>query len=415
MTKRTAYRAVHLPGKATAVIGMRRAGKTTFLHQVRNGRLGQTPAQHLPYLNFEDERLSGLEATHLSFLLEEQARQFGTPSAGRVAWFLDEIQVVPGWERFVRRLLDTDIADVFVTGSSAKLLSREIATSLRGRAWEVLIHPFSFGEALLHQGTEAPEDVGSLGSTQRSELERAFLKWLVAGGFPEVQSLDMVTRQRVLRDYIDVAMLRDVLERHRIGNVVALRWLVNHLLGNSASSFSINRFYHALRSQGVAASKETLHELLDHLEDSFVVRIVSIETDSVRQRMVNPRKIYPIDPALIPVFDRSRKANVGHALETAVYLELERRAFNITYVKTPAGFEVDFLARDHDGSMQLIQVCADASDPRTADRELRALEDASARFPEATLRLLTLNRDGLPAERPRSVKAQPAYEWMLDI
>jgi hypothetical protein len=145
LTPRRMYGVTGLPGKATAVVGMRRAGKTTFLHQLRRERLVQgTAREQLPYLNFEDERLAGLEGAQLGFLLDELARRVpDAQGATGVVWCFDEIQVVPGWERFVRRLLDTGGCEVIVTGSSAALLSREIATALRGRAWEVPLYPFT--------------------------------------------------------------------------------------------------------------------------------------------------------------------------------------------------------------------------------------------------------------------------------
>jgi len=129
--------------------------------------------------------------------------------------------------------------------------------------------------------------------------------------------------------------------------------------------------------------------------------------------MVNPRKVYPVDPGLIPVFDRSGRSNLGHALETAVLIELERRRLDVTYVRTKSGHEVDFLARNADGTADLIQVCADASDPETAKRELRSLLDAGKQHPNARKRLLTLTRDGAPGKTPSDVHVQPAYEWML--
>ncbi len=414
-TPRRIFGTVSLPGKSTAVIGMRRAGKTTFLHQLRRERLaGGKARQRLPYVNFEDERLAGLAAGHLTYLIEEYNRRF--PQAQErenVTWCFDEIQIVPGWERFVRRLLDTGRTDVFVTGSSAALLSREIATALRGRAWEVPIYPFSFAEALCHQGRAIPVEPAFLAARERAWIERALLDWLGAGGFPEAQGLDAASRHQLLRDYVDVAMLRDVVERHGVSNVTGLRWLVRQLLGNPAGLFSVEKFYAALKSQGIAISKDTVHQLLAHLEDCFLVRMVWMESASERQRMVNPRKVYPVDPGLIPIFDRSGRANTGHALETAVLIELERRRRAVTYVRTPGGFEVDFLARGADGEAELIQVCADASDPATAERELRALHEAGALFPQARKRLLTLTRDGLPAEAPAEVAAQPAYEWLL--
>ncbi len=414
-TLRRVFGAVCLPGKITAVVGIRRAGKTMFLHQIRRERLsGGMDREQLPYINFEDERLAGMTAVHLHPLVEDYYRRFPALRGKKtVTWCFDEIQTVPGWERFLRRLLDSEQVELFVTGSSAALLSREIATALRGRAWEVVMHPFSFAEALRHKGLEVPERPDDLDGPARSSLERAFVDYLTAGGFPEVQGTDTATRYQLLRDYVDVAMLRDVVERHQVSNVAGLRWLVRHLLGNAAGLFSVEKFYGALKSQGLAISKDTVHQLMGYLQDCFLVRTVWMAADSERQRMVNPRKAYPVDPGLIPVFDRTGRANIGHALECAVLVELERRRAEVSYVKTPQGFEVDFLARYPSGDIELIQVCADAAIPETAERELRALAAAGERFPEARKLLLTLTRDGLPDAVPDGVTAQPAYAWLL--
>jgi hypothetical protein len=413
-TPRRISGAVRLPGKVTSVLGVRRAGKTTFVHQMRRERLAAGSARALvPYVNFEDERLAGLEAARLGWLLEEYGRRVpDAANLGTVLWCFDEIQVVPGWERFVRRLLDSGGAEVVVTGSSAKLLSREIGTALRGRAWSVVLYPFSLGEALANQGQAVPDPALVTGG-ERSRLEHAFLAWLDAGGFPEAQRLDAASRRQLLRDYVDVAILRDVVERHGVTNIAALRWLVRHLLANAGSPFSVEKFYRTLKSQGIAVSRDTLHHLVGYLEDCFLVRTVWMEADSERQRMVNPRKVYPVDSGLIPLFDRTGRSNVGHALETAVLIELERRRCEVTYMRTPEDHEVDFLARAPDGTEHLIQVCADATDPDTAGREIRALREAGRRLPKARRWLLTLTKDRAPADPPEDVTCRPAYQWML--
>jgi len=414
-TPRRVHGTIALPNKATAVIGMRRAGKSTFLHQIRRERLaGGIARERLPYINFEDEQLAGLEARDLGSLLEEYYRRFpALRGKDTVTWCLDEIQTVPGWERFVRRILDSEKVDVFISGSSAALLSREIATAMRGRAWEVIIHPFSFEEYLRHQGHALPEDPTFLSAPQRSSLEHAFLEYLETGGFPEAQGLAAADRYLLLQDYVDVAILRDVVERHAVRNVVALRSLVRHLLGNAASLFSVEKCFSSLKSQGISISKDSVHQLVGHLEDCFLLRTVWMESGSERQRMVNPRKAYPIDTGLIPVFDRTGRANTGHALETIVLLELERRRADVTYVRTRDGREVDFLARVPAGGAELIQVCADPSDERVLRREIDALELAGKQHPKAAKRLLTLTRDVIPAGLPAGVIVQPAYAWLL--
>jgi len=406
---------VRFAGKATAIVGARRAGKSTYVHQRRRERLAAgTPRALLPHINFEDERFAELDARSLGFLTEEYARRVpDAASLGVVSWSFDEIQLVRGWERFVRRLLDAG-SEITLTGSSAALLSREIGTALRGRAWTVPLFPFSFAESLAHEGHSVPPDPGSLPPGARGKLERQFGRWLDAGGFPEAQGLASPERRQLLRDYVDVAMLRDVVERHSVSNVTGLRWLVRHLLGNAAAHFSVEKFHRALKAQGIAVSRDTLHLLVAYLEDCFLVRTVWIEADSERQRMVNPRKAYPVDTGLIPVFDRTGRANVGHALESAVLIELERRRCEVTYVRTDDGHEVDFLARDSRGDLHLIQVCADAHNDATAAREIRALETATRRWPHAARWLLTVTRDALPAVIPKGITACPAYQWMLE-
>ena len=415
---RQVFGRIEFPGKATAVIGMRRAGKTTFLHQLRHARIASgRDRTSLPYINFEDERLADLTAGGLTYLVEEYSRRFPDAySRGPVTWCFDEVQVLSGWEGFVRRLLDDPKEnEVIVTGSSAALLSRELATALRGRAWEVLIYPFSFRETLQFKGKAVPEDPAFISEQERRNLEVEVADWLKSGGFPEAQNLDTSSRHQLLQDYVDVAMLRDVMERHDVRNLTGLRWLLRHLLGNPAGSFSVEKFYSGLKSQGIAISKDTVHQLLGYLEDCFLLRTVWMESDSERQRMVNPRKAYPIDTGLIPIFDRTGRANIGHALETAVLIELERRRFQVTWVRTPNGYEVDFLARSAGGTDELIQVCSDAADPETAHREIRGLIDAATRHPQANRRLLTLTRDGIPDNLPDNVIAQPIYEWLLAI
>jgi len=418
MTRREA-RLPAIPNKVHAVIGMRRAGKTWFLYQCLQDRLAAgTPRKALVYFNFEDERLAGLEARQLGWVLEEYfvlCPQFRDQQ--RVTFFFDEIQQIRGWELFVRRIHDSEKVEIFVSGSSARLLSREVATELRGRGTETVVFPFSFAEYLQHHGAERPARPSFTSKAERSRLERSFREYLDTGGFPEAQGLPAAERVGLLQGYADTVVFRDVMERYGITNVVALRRLVRHLLGAAGGPFSVTKFYNDLRSQNVAVAREALHHMLAHLEDAFLVRLVSLATTSERQRKVNPRKVYPIDPALISAFDRSGKANPGHALETAVLVELDRRKCETSYVFTPSGYEVDFLARSWNGRLTLIQVATDLSDQATREREFRALADALPAHRRAQGLVLTLTgTDSMAAQAdaPKGVAVRPAWEWMLE-
>lgn len=401
--------------KAVTLIGMRRSGKTSFLWQELARRHAAGVAREgLLYFSFEDERLAGMSARELGLVVEEYYRLNPDWRDGRRAtFFFDEIQAVPGWESFARRLLDSEAIDLFLSGSSAKLLSREVATSMRGRAVEVVVYPFSFREVLRHHESEPKKPAERLTKAERSAIDRHLQNYLVTGGFPEAQGLDARDRLELLKGYVDVVLLRDIIERHAVSHPLALRWLVRQLLGNPAGSFSISKFYGDLKSQGIAVAKDTLHGFLGHLEDAFLVRVVSLATDSERRRMVNPRKVYPIDPGLIPVFDRSGKSNLGHALETCVLIELDRRGAEVSYVRTPGGSEVDFLARYPAGGEELIQVCASLDDPATRERELRALAEAAALHPRASRSLIALDMPVAP-DVPQGTLLHRAADWMLN-
>ena len=411
-------RDAHLPdisGKVHAVIGMRRAGKTTFLKQLCAERRQERPPERVLFLGFDDDRLAGIDAGQLSFLLEEHYRRY-PDLRGRetVTWLLDEIQLVPGWERFVRRVLDTEQVELVVSGSSARMLSREVHTSLRGRALATVIRPFDFREFLRHRGEEPGRSAARLTSAERSLVEKRFREYLSTGGFPEAQGLRPALRTELLQGYVDTVVFRDVVERHGVSQVAALRWLVRQCLRNPASGFSVHRLYNDLRSQGHAVAKDTVHALLGHLEDAFLLRPLALATESERRRNSNPRKLYPVDPGLAAAFDASGRPNTGHALETVVLHEADRRSVDVGYVKTAEGFEVDFLLRSPGTTPELVQVCADLSDPGTLEREVRALQAASAEFPRATRRLLVLDRDQVPSRPTTGIRVQPAYEWLLD-
>lgn len=405
-----------VPGKAIAVIGVRRSGKTTFLWQCLGDRLAHGASREsLLYFSFEDERLVSMQVSDLSWLIDEYFRlKPGMRDMSQVTLFFDEIQIIEGWEPFVRRLLDTEKVELFLSGSSARLLSREVATSMRGRALEVLIYPFSFREVLRHTGTEPDGSWEKLPKAVHSDLDHRLSVYLKEGGFPEAIGISCRDRDALLRSYVDVVALRDVIERHSVTNPVALRWMQRHLLANAASPFSIQKFYNDLRSQGIPVGKDTLHAYLGHLEDAFLIRTIALHTGSERQRMVNPRKAYPVDPGLIPIYERTGRPNIGHALETAVLIELERRGCQVAYVRTRDGFEVDFLATSSFQSPELIQVCLDISDTVTREREVRALEAASKKLPDAKPLLLTLDSTPPQQPLPTPLEWRPAAAWLLD-
>ena len=405
----------NLPNKAHAVTGMRRAGKTTYLRQLVAERQSTASAEQAMYISFDDDRLAEIKVDQLSALLEAYYRRF--PQLRRratVSWFLDEIQLVPGWERFVRRVLDTEQVELVVSGSSARMLSREVHSSLRGRGVETVIRPFSFREFLRHRGEEPTAEPQRWKAGQRSLVEKRFGEYLFQGGFPEAQGLAPALRVELLQGYVDTVLFRDVVERYAVSQVSALRWVVRHCLRNPAASMSVHRLFLDLKAQGHAVSKDSVHALLAHLIDSYLIATVPLHTASERQRNSNPRKVYPADPGLIHAFDQQGRANLGHALETAVFNELQRRGAEVEYIKTADGFEVDFHVRHRAGGRAMLQVCADPTAEQTRAREVRALGLALKENPKVPAALLVLTQEQAVALSAAPCRIVPAYEWMLE-
>lgn len=407
-----------IAGKALAVIGVRRGGKTSFLHSQIAARIAEGNSRESQLLlELEDERLEGMTVQDLGWLVDEHGRRYpeirsGADRGGKLWLYFDEVQVVPKWEMLVHRLLAARDVEIAVSGSSAKLLSREVATALRGRAMEVLVHPFSFRETLRHAGTEPAVPWDRLGAADRARIDSALQRYLTSGGFPEAQGIDEEDRVDLLTGYVDTMVLRDVIERHNVTNIRALRWLQRQLLSNPGGSVSIKKLYDDLKSQGVGVGKDTVYSYIAHFEDAFMIRRISMHSTSERQRMANPEKIYPVDPGLISIYERSGRTHRGRVLETAILLELERRKFSVTWMRTAEGWEVDFFAERSAAKPLLIQVCLDTSADATLQRELRALVSAAAEHRDAAAVLITLDPSP-PHVLPDHVQWWSAARWLL--
>jgi predicted AAA+ superfamily ATPase len=221
-----------------------------------------------------------------------------------------------------------------------------------------VVHPFSFREFLRHRGEEPAVEARRWTPAQRSLVEKRFREFLVTGGFPEAQGLTHTLRIELLQGYVDAVLFRDVVERHGISQVAALRWLVRHCLRNPAASFSVHRLHRDLQAQGHGVGKDAVHAMFDDLQDAFLLWAVPLATESERRRNSNPRKVYPVDPGLVEAFDARGRSNLGHALEVAVANALSARGAEVGYVRTASGLEVYFLARRRGAGEELIQVCA---------------------------------------------------------
>jgi predicted AAA+ superfamily ATPase len=409
-------RNINLPcikGKIDTVIGMRRTGKTFLLFQMMQDYLQKGIAKEVMlYINFDDERLLPLSVSELGKISDSYFRLYPEMRETTCYFFFDEIQNIPGWESYCRRLIDTENIQLIVTGSSAKLLSKEIATSLRGRSISTEVFPFSFREVLAHQKI----DVGQTrpGAKKRSLIENRFRDYLVTGGFPEIQNIASDYRYRILQEYVDVVIFRDVIERYQIGNIIPLRMLVRHLLNSPAALFSINKFYNDLKSQGVTCGKNTLHEFFEYLTDAYLIYPVSIYSRSERAKRVNARKIYVIDTGLIYAYKNHPGSDFGQILENFVFMQLRRKEQQIDYYRTKSGYEVDFITTAQDGRQSLYQVSYIMDDPKTREREIRALEEAMIETGLDNGIIITIQDEETIESEHGLIKMMPAWLWCIN-
>ena len=356
-------------------IGMRRSGKTYFLYQHIHQLLDQgIPLETILHINFEDDRLLPMNQNEMAKLIESFYSLYPENHHRRCYLFLDELQNVEGWQLVIRRFFDTKNVQIYLTGSSAKLLSKEIATSLRGRSLSIEIWPYDFSEYLLAHNIKKPEK--PIGKMALDFLEKHFLDFLNTGGFPAVQELPENLHRETLQNYVETVIFRDVIERHRITNIVLLKYLTNTLLKNFSASFSNNKFYNDIKSQGYQAAKDSIYNYIGYLEDAYLIATVPLFTESLRRSQITPKKIYVVDNGLIQANTFTQLDNLGRLLENQVYLDLRRQNKKIFFYTTHSGHEIDFVTQSPDGRNEIIQVTWDMSDEKTRIREERALKEA---------------------------------------
>ena len=405
--------------KPTVVIGMRRTGKTFVLYQ-EIGRLlaDGVDKRDILYVNFEDDRLHPLSPTVLDDVLEAFFRR-NPEGRGRTTYlFFDEVQVVPGFARFVRRVVDTLPARVYLTGSSARMLHTDVATEFRGRGFAVEVFPMSFSETARHR--DLPISGPSPGPRARSNL-RAHLDWyLEVGGFPEVLDVAQSFRVQTLQDYVELVLLRDVIERHGVENTVAARAFSRLLLQSTARRFSVNKVHGDFRSRGMSVSKDMLHALLAYFEDAYLIHTVPVFSPSERVVASNPRKVYALDPGLAWATSHVTATDLGARLETAVFVELRRRAGRmlagqLSYYVTESGYEIDFVKGDpfERAVGGLFQASASLADPETREREVRALTEGMRELSVTESTIVTMNESETLEVESGTVHVVPAWEWLM--
>lgn len=401
-------------GKATVCIGVRRGGKSTFMFQLMK-RLQDSGVsrQNILYLNFFDDRLHSLQNDNLGVILEAYFSLYPEKkNAEKVYCFFDEIQVVPGWEPFVDRLMRMEKCEVYITGSSAQMLSREIATQMRGRALSWEMFPFSFREFLDYKGIESD---GPLSTKKRLTIQKAFEEYWETGGFPEVAGLSRMLRIKTHQEYWGAMLFRDLVERHDISHPKAVTDLAHWLVDNTGSLYSINNLTGYLKSLGHKAPKSAVSDYLEWFEDAYVLFTVRIFDASLAKANANPKKIYCADHALVTSISSGILVNSGHLLENLVFTALRRVTPDIFYYKTKTGREVDFIAGRQGPSRMLVQVCESMASQQTRKRETTALVEAMTELKMSQGIIVTRSEEEQIQVDSGKIEVVPAWRFLLNM
>jgi predicted AAA+ superfamily ATPase len=413
------------PSRVMALVGARRTGKTSLLYQfVQQLEAQGIPREQTLYLNFEDDRLFPLQLSELDQLLVSYYELYPQMMDQPVYLLLDEVQNVEGWEKYIRRIHDTENVHIYITGSSAKMLSREIATHLRGRSLPVEVFPLSFSEFINARGVALPYG-DAYSSKQKVRFRTELDQYIEQGGFPELLNWKG-EKNPLWQDYIDLIMFRDIVERHNVQNQSLLKFFLQYLLINAGNLLSINKMYRDFKSQGRSLSKQTLYELLDYLEEAYVLFTVPFYSTNIKQQQRNPRKIYPLDVGLKHAL--SYQNDIGRLYECIVFLHLRRKLGSGNVLdQSPVYYwkgqqEVDFVTCNSSGQPDtLINVCYDLSDPKTREREINNLVEGMTHFDihesllitadESREEIVTLPK-GSSGKKAR-INILPLWQWLL--
>jgi len=401
-------------GKAAVCIGVRRSGKSTCMFQIIQRLLDSgVPRGNILYLNLFDDRLHNLRQDTLGLIAEAYYSIYPEKkNAETVYCFFDEIQAAIGWEPFVDRLMRTEKCEVYLTGSSSRMLSKEIATQMRGRALSWEMFPFSFREFLDFKGIEGE---GALSTKQRLLVQKAFDEYWDTGGFPEVAGLRRNLRIKIHQDYLHTILFRDLIERHDISHPKAVTDLAHWLLDNTASLYSVNNLTGYLKSLGHKVPKYAVSDYLEWFEDAYFLFTVRIFDASLARRNTNPKKVYCIDHALVTSVSSGILVNSGHLLENLVFTALRRLNPQIYYYKTKAGREVDFVVPLRGRTRMLVQVCESLAEPQTRKRETSALSEAMAELGLKTATIVTRNENERIDTGVGTIEVVPVWRYLLNL
>lgn len=377
------------------ISGIRRSGKST-IQRLLQSQLAKSDY----YLNFDDERLIRFQVEDFQMLLEVLIELFGEQST----FYFDEIQNIEGWERFVRRLYEQG-KKIYITGSNAKLLSKELGTHLTGRYIQFEVYPLSFQEIVRHKLPEAFSKK-ALSTNDIGMIQHHFSNYLKNGGIPEYVKFE---KPEYLRDLFEGILYRDIIARYKVNDEKSLREVVYYLASNIGKEFS----YTKLSKIVGLSSPHTVVNYCNYLEQCYLCFFINRYSHSLQKQIQYNKKCYMIDPALIRTTGFRVSEDRGRLLENIVFLHLKMQKKEIYFHKDKK--ECDFIVREGNQIIQAIQVTTTLSDVAVKDREINGLIEAMSLYNLREGLILTENEQDTIVVNGFLIAIIPIWKWLLSL
>ncbi len=384
------------------ITGVRRSGKSTLMKQYIKRKIeGGEDKKNFFYINFEEPKF--IDDLTLEFLNEsfEAYLEIVQPSS-MPNLFLDEVQHVKGWERFVRALHEKGSANIFVSGSSASLLSRELGTSLTGRHVDMRVYPLTFKEFLEFNNLKFKTRLEMLAN--KMKIKQTLREYLASGGFPRV----VLSQEKgeLLGRYFDDIILRDVAERYGIKKIDKLRSLAKYYLTNIASPSSFRKV-----ANFIGLSLDSVERFSYYLKDAYLVFFINKYSYSLKEQEINPKKVYAIDHGLRNLVGFKFSEDMGKLYENAVFLELQRNGEEIYYYTNK--HECDFLIKNGNHITSALQVCYSITE-ENKERELGGMLKALKEFNLDEGTIITEDIESVEKHGNKTVNFVPLWKWLLE-
>ena len=389
-----------------SIIGARRSGKTYILYQLIYKLLKQNiKKEQILFINLEDERLK-LKTESLDLILQAYQELFPDINFKDVYFFFDEIQNIEGWEKFIRRIYDTKNRKIFITGSNSKLLSTEIATELRGRSITFTVYPLSFIEYLQFHNIKP----NLFPQQNKSKIVHYAQKFLSEGGFPELVHYNSKIRLRILQQYFNIMIFRDIIERYKISNPEVLKFFIKKIFAGVTKPFSVNKAYNDLKSLGYKISNKYLYEYITHCNTVFLTQSINKFHYSEIKQEKSDKKTYVIDTGLLSAIEFSVSKNYGKLLENAVAMEFLKSEKKLFYFNKY--HECDFIVENNNKYFP-VQVTYSLKNEQTKTRELKGLYEACTYLKTDKGIIITFEEEDEIKYKNISIKIIPFYKYFL--